>query len=248
MASGIYQIKNLINNKIYIGSACNLNTRRSQHFSELKKLKHPNSHLQSSFNKYQIDNFVFEVLFTCPKSELVRIEQYFINNYNPEYNILKMAGSSIGYKHTQESLDIISKKAKESSKKFSKPVYQIELSSANVINTFTSITEASRVMGLKVSFISECVSGKYRSAGGFGWCLVENYNKQELNIRYSTNQNFKPVNQYDLNMNLLNSFESVKAAGQFMNCHPSSITEAVKKNVIRKGCIWKLKENNNGTK
>lgn len=37
-------------------------------------------------------------------SEVISIEQYYIDNLNPEYNILKVAGSTLGYKHTEETL------------------------------------------------------------------------------------------------------------------------------------------------
>jgi excinuclease UvrABC nuclease subunit len=47
MKSGIYCIKNIINDKMYIGSAVNLKTRRYEHFHFLTKNKHHNRHLQS---------------------------------------------------------------------------------------------------------------------------------------------------------------------------------------------------------
>ena len=50
--SGIYQIKNLVNEKIYVGSAINLYQRKCEHFSDLRKNIHDNPHLQSSYNKY----------------------------------------------------------------------------------------------------------------------------------------------------------------------------------------------------
>ena len=49
--SGIYKI--VINNKFYIGSACNWYQIRHHHKSELLKNKHANTHLQRSFNKHK---------------------------------------------------------------------------------------------------------------------------------------------------------------------------------------------------
>ena len=40
--SGIYQIRNLVNGKIYVGSAVNLRARMQSHFGELKNNKHNN--------------------------------------------------------------------------------------------------------------------------------------------------------------------------------------------------------------
>ena len=47
--SGIYRIRNLTNNKFYIGSAINLNKRKNQHFHYLRNNKHHNKPLQNSF-------------------------------------------------------------------------------------------------------------------------------------------------------------------------------------------------------
>ena len=40
-------------------------------------------------------------------------EQHFLDTLKPEYNILKKTGSSLGYKHSEESLALISKIHKE---------------------------------------------------------------------------------------------------------------------------------------
>ncbi len=50
MSCGIYQITCSINNKIYIGSSCNIDARWMDHKSRLQANKHPNSFLQNSWN------------------------------------------------------------------------------------------------------------------------------------------------------------------------------------------------------
>ncbi len=78
--SGIYQIVNLTNNKKYIGSAVNLRKRWKSHRSALRKNKHVNNHLQSTFNKFGFKNFVFEVLeFIDYSNNLIVREQYWID-------------------------------------------------------------------------------------------------------------------------------------------------------------------------
>jgi group I intron endonuclease len=78
MSSGIYCIKNLINNKVYIGSSVNLNGREYKHFWMLKKNKHDNQFLQNSFNKYGENSFVFEVVEECHPELLINLENYHI--------------------------------------------------------------------------------------------------------------------------------------------------------------------------
>lgn len=118
--SGIYLITNTINNKHYIGSAVSFEGRWTKHKSLLNLNKHKNKHLQNAVNKYGIDNFKFEILYTCSKEELLHYEQIYMDLWKPEYNILKIAGSSLGYKHTEETLAKLRKpKSDEHKKKLS---------------------------------------------------------------------------------------------------------------------------------
>ena len=112
MDSGIYSIRNTVNNKIYIGSAINFKTRFSRHKSQLKLNKHFNKHLQTTYNKYGKENFIFEIIEYCEKDKLIEREQNWIDFFNPEYNKLKIAGNSIGYKHNEETKQIIREKRK----------------------------------------------------------------------------------------------------------------------------------------
>lgn len=95
--SGIYQIKNLVNNKLYIGSANNLYRRKNrEHFYRLAQNKHCNDKLQDAFNKYGEQNFVFEVIeFVEDKDNLLECEQYWLDRFNvveKGYNIQPIAG------------------------------------------------------------------------------------------------------------------------------------------------------------
>lgn len=99
--SGIYAIINIINDKHYIGSAINLKIRRRIHTNELKRNDHANSKLQNAWNKYWQYDFIFIILEYCNKEELIKREQWWIDNLKPEYNIAPMAGNQLGYRHTE---------------------------------------------------------------------------------------------------------------------------------------------------
>lgn len=58
--------------------------------------------------KYGYDNFTFQILEYCPTQDLMEREQYYLDTVQPEYNILKFARSSRGYKHTEESKQLLS--------------------------------------------------------------------------------------------------------------------------------------------
>ena len=59
--------------------------------------------------KYGHASFSTTILEYCEKSELNEREQYYLDNLEPDYNILKTAGSFLGYTFTDEDKVKISK-------------------------------------------------------------------------------------------------------------------------------------------
>jgi group I intron endonuclease len=92
--SGVYQIRNLINNKVYIGSSKNIKSRRRDHLYYLRHGQH-NRYLQQDWNKYGENNFIFEVLLECSddRKTLLAEEQKLLDKIKPEYNIFIIAYS-----------------------------------------------------------------------------------------------------------------------------------------------------------
>lgn len=104
-ASGIYKIRNILNNHYYIGQSINLNKRKYTHFSLLRNNKHSNRYLQSAFNKYGENNFVFEIILYCESKELIYYEQSFIDKWDSKYNIWKECVTSpLGIKRSLETI------------------------------------------------------------------------------------------------------------------------------------------------
>lgn len=88
MNCGIYKIENIKNNKIYIGSSINIDSREYKHFWMLNKNIHDNNYLQHSFNKFGKESFFFEILEICSFEELIEKENYYIKKYksnSPEF-------------------------------------------------------------------------------------------------------------------------------------------------------------------
>ena len=96
--SGIYKIVSIVNpNKIYIGSAVNIKERWNRHLSELRKGKHgEHRHLQHHFNKYGEEDFQFSVLENCEPKQLLNLEQFYLDDLKPSFNICGNAGSRFG--------------------------------------------------------------------------------------------------------------------------------------------------------
>lgn len=72
-----------------------------------------NALLDHGFSAFSLSIIVYIDITDLSKEEARKLileqEQYYIDLLKPEYNILSIAGSSLGYKHTEESLIKISK-------------------------------------------------------------------------------------------------------------------------------------------
>lgn len=80
MARGLYKLINIVNNKFYVGSAVDLKRRKMRHFSELRKGKHNNRHLQAAWNKYGEQAFVFAVIEdVAPEADLLAAENVWLH-------------------------------------------------------------------------------------------------------------------------------------------------------------------------
>jgi group I intron endonuclease len=110
--SGIYMLTNKINNKCYIGSAVDLNKRIFRYFQKSYLSKNEKLLIVKAINKYGINNFCISILeyTTSLVSDLLQREQYWLDRIQPEYNILKLAGNSLGYKHSEIAKFIIAHK------------------------------------------------------------------------------------------------------------------------------------------
>ena len=109
MISGIYQIRCLVNGRVYIGSAVAIERRWRDHRSQLDRGIHHSRYLQRAWLKYGPDQFAFEVLEIVDNpADLVQIEQTYINNAKSYlqgwgFNMSPTAGSQFGVKRSPET-------------------------------------------------------------------------------------------------------------------------------------------------
>jgi group I intron endonuclease len=121
--TGIYKIESNISNRIYIGSAINIIQRWKLHKKTLKKGTHHSIKLQRHYNKYGKKDLHFSVLLGCDKEELIKKEQFFIDSFNPYFNICKKAGSPLGVKHSIEYCKKLSEMRKGKLGGINNPMY-----------------------------------------------------------------------------------------------------------------------------
>lgn len=128
---GIYKIKNIITGDFYIGSTIqNFDKRIKNHINDFNSwLKNKNRRaicpiLYKAFAKYGIDNFEFSVEISFLKKNnsledkkfITNIEEKYINDYQPKYNICKKPTLSgcpnLGKKLSEEWKKKIQEKSK----------------------------------------------------------------------------------------------------------------------------------------
>ena len=116
----IYQIKNKVNNKIYIGSTTNLERRWENHIHQLKNNIHHSIKLQKAWNKYGDDNFEFSIIeeFNSDNEDDKYIkEQYYLDLYEPYtdkgYNMSAVADTRKLFKRINSENSVFTKITKE---------------------------------------------------------------------------------------------------------------------------------------
>lgn len=105
----IYAIVNILDDKLYVGQAVDKNKRWKNHRIALQHNKHSNRYLQSAYNKYGKDAFIYVVLELVPWHHLLTDrEQYWMDRLNVcnrevGYNLEPTAASAFGFKHSEET-------------------------------------------------------------------------------------------------------------------------------------------------
>ena len=100
--SGIYRWVNNLNGKTYIGSSVNLAKRLTYYFNYTHiSGKDKNMLIHKALIKYGYSNFTLEILEYVDPAQLIAREQSYFEKLKPEYNILQIAGSSWGFKHSE---------------------------------------------------------------------------------------------------------------------------------------------------
>nr|QID02795.1 hypothetical protein [Orbilia oligospora] len=76
------------------------------HFYNANSDKQTNIVITRAMRKHGLENFSLAILEFCNKNltTCVKLEQKWIDYYNPEYNVLKIAANSSGLKHSEETI------------------------------------------------------------------------------------------------------------------------------------------------
>ena len=236
----IYELKNNINNKIYIGQTIrSLCDRINEYKRDLKFNKLNNQYLLRAFKKYGWENFSFTIIDTAEtieelnEKEIHYITLYKSNNRNFGYNIesggknsvpssetiLKMSEAHIGIKQSKKWIENrVAKAGSEDAKKYGKLKTDEEKS-------YLSKNSPKYWRGKTRDEETKRKISETKSKQGFSAIQKEIFNKKVLKINSITNK-------------IINIFESTTEAAKFEGVHQSTISRWCLKNKIINGILW----------
>lgn len=182
--SGVYLFINKVTGDLYVGSSLTLSKRMTSHFyhandnkdtkiviTRVSAPRRPRTQVCGAMRKYQLKNFSLAILEFCTRDIIVcsNLEQKWIDYYKPKYNVLKIAGSSSGFRH---SIDTINK-LKELFKKENHPKY----GSVSSAETREAISEGIKDYYRTHIHHAKGLKGVRSSQYGIGGQFVFCYNK-----------------------------------------------------------------------
>jgi group I intron endonuclease len=266
--TGIYIITNDIDARIYIGSATSFKQRYATHRNKIMLNENCNPKLRNFANKYGIEHLTFSAVHACCKEDLLKVEQMYLDVFQPfddnGFNIVRKAGSPIGYRHTQEAKDKMKgrpgprwddeqkkyfseikkgipakegmkKKLREHYAEVSKPV--MVYNKEGFIAEYPSAMEASIQMGITKMLIRNCVQGRCKTVKEYVFIYKENINEDisdEIKRRYN-NEKIRPLMVTDITTWETFSADSITELCKIINGKAPHIVNSIKKNRVAYG-------------
>lgn len=227
--SGIYMITNKLTGEFYIGQSINLSNRFINYFNLSYLSNKKGLIISRALIKYGYSNFFCTILEYCNNYDLLTREQYYFDKLKPQYNILKIAGSSKSHKLSEETKAKISKALKG--------IYTGE-NSALFGRLPTEKTK--ELMSLKKAGKNNPLYGKSQSEKTRAPVKLEALGRkhsEDTKLLMSSKRGFS-VDVYEKcdkeGFKLIGSFVSARRAGKFLEISGSTIIK-----YINSGAIFK---------
>lgn len=213
---GIYIIINKLSRNYYIGSASinNIYTKFTNHMLNY----HGSKLVKRAILKDGLNNFIFGILEYYPnykeidnvnfnikdinlyRNNLFDLETMYLTSLMPKYNILREANTSIGYKHTDETIEKLK-------------------------STFSNERRLllSKLQSERKGKWSEESKDKLRQ---IAFNRPKDYLSDKGRLRISTINSLK-INIYDLNNNYLCEFKNINTASHYLCCSNKTIKRSL---------------------
>lgn len=268
----VYQTKNMVNGKLYIGvhTTNNLNDgyigcgiRKANFTYNEKKCK---SIFQKAVKKYGYHNFKMEILdFFDTAEEAFKEEEYLINqewlDRGDTYNMV--LGGGRPPLQTRErypkSRELIERQAKErtgrGSNKYKGDIYQICMTTKEIIGVYHTANLAGNAIGRDGHGIAKVLRGQALFAFGFYWTRNPSNLQEEINLfnknhaaKIASRNSCKKVVGENILSGKIIEFPSINDAARFLikgeitEKETKKIAYLIKSNKNINGFSWKLKD------
>lgn len=184
--------------------------------------------------------------YKLSKEQIEKMRLKRIGTKASEETKIKMREAMIGRKITDEWKQKISESHVGDKNPSAKPVVQLT-SDYELIKEFLCGRYAEQELGINVSNISQTCLGKSKSAGGFIFMFKDEYESRKDELKNKSIE-IKPyrreVIQLSLEGEYLNTYPSIKKAGEALNIDPKGISNVCKgkpKYKTAGGFKWKFK-------
>lgn len=246
----IYLIENLINGKKYVGQTIqnNINSRWNKHKQVNKN--YIGTILFHAYNKYGIQNFKFKLLCICFDEDTDKYEEEYINKYQtlyPKgYNMIEGGKSR---KFTPILRQILSEKLRgKNHPMFGKHLKEETKQKLREKNTgLNAPNYGKKLTNDQKKHLSILAKERYEK-NNYQYKSEVNEKISKSLINYYQDDNIKnkkniKVQQYDLNNNLIKTFNSMNEAAKEIGVAQFSIARASNPDVTNyktcKGFVWK---------
>src|SRR6266849_4113006 len=214
---GVYRITNLTNSKSYIGSSNNLSIRFRGYFN-VNQLMKSNMYIYKAILKYGYSNFSLDILEYCEPNLLIAREQYYLDTLKPEYNILKIAHSFLGFKHSLKTRAIMS----INNTGVNHPLY----GKNSTYETRIKIGKA-----LRYNSTIDIIPNMYTNESKLNPLLL-NYSRLKVKV-------------FDQSNNVVNEFPSMRNAALYLNVSTQTMRKILNNKILHVGFTYVFEALNN---
>jgi len=152
--TGIYKWTHVISGKSYVGSSINLSNRFRNYYSLAylkREMTKNNSMIYRALLKYGHSSFKLDIIEYCSPNVLLKREQHYFDQLKPEYNILKVAGSLFGFKHSEVT------KFKMAANNAKAKSVIVTNNKTGEVKSFISIRKAAKFVSIHYSYIVKII-------------------------------------------------------------------------------------------
>lgn len=138
-----------------------------------REIKKNNSMIYRALLKYGYSCFKLDIMEYCELTIIIKREQYYLDAIKPEYNILKPAGSLLGFKHSEAAIELmraanigrthtLEAKLKMAANNIQAQPVTVTDSKTGEIKEFTSIRKAAGFgfIGVNHTYLARCLQKK----------------------------------------------------------------------------------------